>query len=106
MVVEILRIGFGLVELCAPGPLYRRLTGSEPDRTARVVIRVLGARHVVQGLVLLRAGRTAHRLGAGVDLLHGLSMVGLAAVDERRRAGAHASAIAAFTWSLAELVAR
>ncbi|HZD67283.1 MAG TPA: hypothetical protein VE152_14395, partial [Acidimicrobiales bacterium] len=45
------RLTLGVAQLLAPGPLAALLTGTVLDRRARAATRVLGARHVTQGLV-------------------------------------------------------
>jgi hypothetical protein len=72
------------------------------DGRSVAVVRVLGARHVTQGLAgLVAARRAAALLGAGVDGLHAASMVGLAVLDRRRWRGAAASALVALVFALA-----
>ncbi|MGO2542286.1 hypothetical protein ACT3TS_17145 [Specibacter sp. AOP5-B1-6] len=83
--LEVIRIMVGLCQLVRPQLLYGAATGSQPPPGAVVVLRVLGARHFVQGLLLARAGRTWHRCGALVDLAHAATMVALACGDRRWR---------------------
>ena len=60
------------------------------------VVRVLGARQLVQGLVTLAAPRRGVLIGgAVVDATHGASMVALAAASSRFRHGAATSGAAA-----------
>jgi hypothetical protein len=93
--LEMFRAVYGAAELLIPGTVERVLVGTAPDARARKAIRVLGARHLLQALVTARGGRTLHHLGGGVDTLHALTMVGLAAFDpERRRAATLNAAIA------------
>jgi hypothetical protein len=68
--LEAVRAVYGMCELLAPDFVSARLLGEAPDGRGRVVIRILGARHLAQALLTARAGRTAHRLGGGVDALH------------------------------------
>jgi hypothetical protein len=100
--ITLVRAGYGVALLCAPQALIK-LTGdpvtgqpagaaqSRPSRRACGVGRVLGVRHLVQaGLtaVALRAepgSPVALGLGAGVDVLHASTMVGLALVDRGAR---------------------
>jgi len=100
--LTLVRAGYGLALLCAPGLLIR-LTGDpvtgraagaargRPSRRACGVGRVLGVRHLVQaGLtaVALRAepgSRVPLALGAAVDVLHASTMVGLAVLDRGAR---------------------
>jgi hypothetical protein len=101
-VLLLARAGYGVALLCAPQALIK-LTGdpatgqpagaaqARPSRRACGVARVLGVRHLVQaGLtgVALRAepgSPVPLGLGAGVDVLHASTMVGLALVDRGAR---------------------
>ncbi len=77
--------------------------GADDDLTIRA-IRVLGARDMVQGLItLIRPSRRVIRLGAAVDAIHALSMLGLAVVDRPRRTTALTSAANAAGFALAGL---
>ncbi|SDS97358.1 hypothetical protein [Actinopolymorpha singaporensis] len=80
------RFTYGTAEATVPDFVSRHLAGRPLDRHERFAARVLGVRHTVQaGAATALASPSAYRLGAGVDALHALSMVGLAAVDRRRR---------------------
>ena len=97
-VVTLVRAGYGVGLVCAPGVLIT-LTGQRagadrprPSRRACGVARVLGVRHLVQAGLTAAALRAAEAdsslplgLGAGVDVLHATTMVGLAAVDRGAR---------------------
>lgn len=73
-----------------------------PDRRAVATVRVLGARHLLQGIAgLVTAPRPTARLGAGIDGIHAASMVGLALVDRRRRRGALLSTVVALAFAFA-----
>ena len=83
-----------------------RSSGGEDSQRSRVVARVLGARHAAQGALELAGGLREHRgrpgpaskrwlvAGAGVDVLHAASGVGLAAFDRRWRRTALSDALA------------
>jgi hypothetical protein len=108
-VLTLARAGYGVALVCAPQVLIK-LTGDpvtgqpagasrvRPSRRACAVARVLGVRHLVQaGLTAatLRAGPGSPvplGLGAGVDVLHASTMVGLALVDRGARRVALADA--------------
>ena len=95
-----LRAGYGTVLLLAPDHVVKLCTGRLPDPRARGVVRVLGARHIVQALLTGGAPTAAVlAVGAEVDLTHSLTALGLAALDPpRRRAGfVDAAAAASFT---------
>jgi hypothetical protein len=61
--------------LIAPGSVLRLFGGADEDRTPRRVMRVLGARHIVQAGAEYRFGGGARKIGIGVDLLHGATSV-------------------------------
>jgi hypothetical protein len=108
-VLALARAGYGVALVCAPQVLIK-LTGdpvtgqpagasrARPSRRACAVARVLGVRHLVQaGLTAatLRAepgSPVPLGLGAGVDVLHASTMVGLALVDRGARRVALADA--------------
>ena len=68
----------------------------------RSVALALGVRHLAQAAAVLRRpeGLTA-RWGWTIDVAHGVSMLGLAAVSRRWRAAALASALGAAMWARA-----
>jgi hypothetical protein len=75
------RLVWGATLLSAPG-LVLRLLGGRQTRLAHTILRVLGARHVVQATVTaVRPNRVVLMGGAGLDGLHALSALALAAVD-------------------------
>jgi hypothetical protein len=93
------RIGVGAAELALPDRLGTALLGRRPDTTERVVMRVLGVRHLAQAV----GGLRGHALLGGplLDALHALSMYGAGAVSERHRRGALLSAAGATGFALA-----
>lgn len=91
-----LRAGYGTLLLAAPGPVFRLYTGHRADRVTRAVVRILGARHLVQGIVTAgNPGPIVLAVGAQVDLAHVASMLGLAVLDQRRRRAGLVDAAAA-----------
>lgn len=83
---EVTRLAWGVALLIAPGRVSKTLTGVGLEGRARVVARVLGARHLTQALLVARTNEdAARRVGRVVDALHALSMIGLAAVDPKLR---------------------
>jgi hypothetical protein len=76
-----IRIGWGLMLLLAPGPVLRLFGGADDDRIPRRVMRVLGARHLVQAGAEYRYGGRARKIGIEVDLLHGATSVVLGVVS-------------------------
>lgn len=93
------RIGVGVAELALPDRLATPLLGRRPDPTERVVMGLLGARHLAQAA----GGLRGHELLGGplLDALHALSMYGAAAVSEKHRRGAVLSAAGATAFALA-----
>jgi hypothetical protein len=89
-VLTLVRAGYGVALVCAPGLLIA-VTGGPGPRRAGAVARVLGVRHLVQAGLTVAALRAEPgspvplALGAGVDVLHASSMVGLALVDRGAR---------------------
>ena len=61
--------------LIAPGAVLRLFGGADEGRAPRRVMRVLGARHLVQAGAEYRLGGRAREIGTGVDLLHGATSV-------------------------------
>lgn len=94
------RVATGAVLLAAPGTVLRSAARGRSDRPARIVTRVLGARHLVQAaLTGLRPAPAALGIGAGVDALHAATALGLAAVDPSRRRDALANAVTALAFA-------
>lgn len=94
------RLLLGAVGLLIPRSVVP-LWGADP-RSERVVVvaRVLGARHLAQGALLAaHPTRRADIVSAAVDLLHGLTMVALAAASPRFRRPAATSACVAVTFA-------
>lgn len=102
MRVEAARALLGMFELAQPRLLYRAVAGTPPSGTVVIVIRVLGARHVVQALLLSRAGQGWHRCGALVDLTHAASMVTVACAGRRWRRPAGVDAVLASAFAAME----
>lgn len=89
----------GGVLLARPAAVAARFDGGASGR-AVAVVRVLGARHVLQGLAGLAAPRFASpAYGAALDGLHAASMAGLALLDRDRRWGASVGAAVAFAFA-------
>ena len=101
-----IRFGYGTALLILPGAVLARLTGAPVDPRTVVVARVLGARELAQA-ELPRRHPTPGVLwaGAGVDLLHAASMVGLAAADPGRRRLAQHNAVSATLLALGSALA-
>lgn len=78
------RLGWGVTLVAMPGRIVTAV-GGDNDPRSRTVVRILGARHVLQAVVEAGAGPRLRRLGSVVDVLHALSALGLAGVDRRWR---------------------
>lgn len=95
MLALLIRGGWGAVLLADPG-LPLRLGGGADSAGVRAAVRLLGARHVVETVVLARAhDDRPRRWIQAIDALHGASMLGLAAVSPRLRRDALLSAASA-----------
>lgn len=85
----------GALLLARPHTVGHAVAG-DGTAPAAWVLRLLGARLVVQGLALLiDPGRGMAKAGAAVDTVHGLSMAAMAAGSRRYRRAALISAVAA-----------
>lgn len=101
--LEVVRGVYGLCQLSAPRFLAGRVPGAPLTPGAVVVIRILGARQVVQMLATVYARSTwIRRLSGAVDLLHALSMVGVALVSDNHRHTAVADAAVASLFAVSE----
>lgn len=100
--VELARGVIGLCQLFAPKPLFRAVVGSAPPPAAVATTRILGARNVIQAVLLVRAGKTAHRCGAIVDVAHAASMAALAGASARWQRPCATDAVLASAWAALE----
>ena len=99
------RLAFGVALLVRP-QLVGALPGAPPDRATPVVARLLGARHVVEAIVLYRhRSRPWLYGGAAVDAVHAATAVTLAAASRRRRPRALLNACSAGALAGANLLA-
>lgn len=86
---------WGTALLAAGGGLWTLVAGRPPREVDGLAVRVLGSRHLVQGVAQASRPGLGQRLFVTVDVVHAASMVWLAAVDEQRRRPALVSAAAA-----------
>lgn len=104
--LEVVRGGYGALQLVAPALLADRLFSPPLDARARAVARVLGARQLGQAVASGGSpGYPVLALGVEVDLLHSASMVMLGIVDRRRRKMALCDALIAASFALAGALA-
>lgn len=100
------RATWGAVLLAAPDAVFALATRPRSDapRRAGVVLRVLGARQLVQSaLVSLRPRRRVLTASAAVDAVHALTCLVLAALDPRWRRPVLLDAAVAASFCLATL---
>ena len=103
--------GLALAEMCGgaglllfAGPLLQSVEGESVDRQVIDIGRVLGARQLLQGLIMVRRPtRRILRIGAAVDALHAATMLLAAATDNGPRRLTLASATLAGAFSAAGL---
>lgn len=91
---------WGAALLLAPGRLLQSLAGKPIGQGVISVVRVLGARQLLQALITaLRPTRRTLEVGAATDALHAATMVVSAAakVGPRRLTTASATTAGAFT---------
>ncbi|MEH3078241.1 MAG: hypothetical protein PGN11_16530 [Quadrisphaera sp.] len=96
------RATWGVLLLAAPERVLRAVGEHHPDARTRAVLRVLGARHLVQAAFSGRApGRATLADGAWVDAVHALTSLALAAGDRPRARLALLDAVVAASWGAA-----
>lgn len=101
-----LRIGWGAVLLSAPAAVLKAVGAPLPSRQRRRVLRLLGARQVLQGLLTWRARRRGVlAASAATDGVHGLSCLAAAALDHSWRPAAWYDATIAAGFGCAGLYA-
>lgn len=98
--IPLVRGSWGMTLLSVPGRLIT-LAGGQATPRARLVARVLGARHVAQAAVEARTGARWIRAGQLVDASHAASGFALAAADSRWRRVAVTDALIALCFVLA-----
>jgi hypothetical protein len=100
------RAACGAVQFAAPAYSAEQVLGGPLDATAQRVVRVLGARQLAQaGLAVSFPAGPLPGLGVGVDAVHALSMVALAASRPRWRRPALISAATAAAFAAAGVLA-
>ena len=110
-VLASLRAGYGAVQLAVPGYSAEQQLGGPLDPATLRVVRVLGARQLVQaGLAQFWLARSFPAepllgLGVGVDALHALSMVPVVAAAPRWRRPALVSGLTAAAFAVAGALA-
>jgi len=102
--LSIARGAWGALLLLAPAVPLRALTGGSEPAGGPTLLRVLGARHVLQAAATLAAPTAwTLRLGAVADALHCASGLAFAAIDDRERRAALLDAAVAGAWAVASV---
>ena len=97
---------WGLALLARGRQVWSLVDHRPPTEADLAAVRFLGARHLVEGVTQAVLTHRFQELDVGIDLTPALSMVGLAAVNERRRLPALASGAVAVCAAALTLVAR
>ncbi len=100
------RAGWGALLLLRPDTGIDVLEGrGDTSEPARVVIRILGARHLIELGLELRHGPAWRRAGGVVDAIHSATAMGFSALDHRWRRAAVADALVAGGFAVVGLAA-
>jgi hypothetical protein len=92
--LQLVRAGYGMALVLAPGPAIRLATGRLPSRRACRVAQVLGVRHLVQAtLTAIAPTPVVLAVGGQVDAVHTASMLMLGAVSRAGRRAALTDAL-------------
>ena len=84
--LPLVRAAYGVLLLIAPGVVTRAYAGRSPQQIEIRAARLLGARQLTQAIVCdVWPRRTTLQLGTAVDVVHSMSMIGLATIDRSRR---------------------
>jgi hypothetical protein len=97
-------VSAGVVLLVRGVGVWDALEGRSPSAGERLAMRLLGGRHLLQGLAELGAPDTWRPLWAVVDVTHAASMIAVAARQPARRRAALLSAGIASASGLATVV--
>ncbi len=81
-------VAWGALLLSRGDQVWRAVEGRSPDDLEEGALRVLGVRHLVQGLGQVAAPRATAPLAVAVDVVHAASMAALAAASPSRRRAA------------------
>jgi hypothetical protein len=81
-ILDVARLGVGASDLLATRTVAELDIGDVPDDLEIAVLRVLGARQIVQGTAQAFFG--FRRVGVMMDVLHAVSMIALAAFGPKR----------------------
>lgn len=91
----LVRVGWGTLLLARPDTGLDALDAHGSSEPARVVIRILGARHLVEAGLELYHGPRWRQAGGVVDAIHSATALGFSALDHSWRRVAVADAVVA-----------
>lgn len=91
----LVRVGWGTLLLARPDTGLDALDAHGSSEPARVVIRILGARHLVEAGLELYQGPRWREAGGVVDAIHSATALGFATFDHDWRRAAIADAVVA-----------
>ena len=93
---------YGGALLLATDRMIRLVAARDADPRTRVVVRLLGVRHLAQAVVTgVRPGPLPIALGAEVDVVHAASMLGVAAMARSQRRPGVVDATVAMAFAVA-----
>jgi hypothetical protein len=101
--LEVVRLAYGIVLLAVPAAALDSVAADNSSPVSRRVVRVLGARHVVQAIVTMGCARRGHQVGAGVDLLHAGSAAVFAVIKPEWRGPAAVSSLVSLAFGAGEI---
>jgi hypothetical protein len=104
LVPVLLRIGWGGGLVVQPRVVLRLLGGVPQGSKPRRIMRILGARHLLQAAATWRFGRRAGQVGVVVDALHAATDVAFAGLDRRWRRAAATDAAITSTFAVLGLI--
>jgi hypothetical protein len=91
----LIRTAWGLLLVIAPGRVLQAMGGVDESRTPRRIMRILGARHLVEAVAESSLGGSAREVGVWVDGLHAMTSLAFAWRNGRwRRAASTDAAVA------------
>ena len=96
----LLRLSYGSALLVRPATVLRA-AHVKADPHACTYARILGVRHLLQGVLLLRAAARAHLIGAAVDAAHAVTSLAWAIASKEHRRGLLLDAAAAGAFAAA-----
>ena len=100
--IEVLRAVWGAALLIDPDRVLRIVESHGVDGSGRAVVRVLGARQLLQAALSgLRPSPEVLAMGVWVDTVHSLSAVALALAVRRRARAGYTDAAIAGVWAAA-----